>query len=42
MLLLCSLVALTALTIGPKLAYHTRVAGSEDPAARYEAEVESF
>jgi hypothetical protein len=42
MLLLCSAVLLTAPTLGPKLAYHTRGAGSEDPAARYEAEVESF
>jgi hypothetical protein len=42
MLLLCSAVLLTALTLGPKLAYHARGAGSEDPEARYEAELESF
>jgi hypothetical protein len=42
MVLLCSAVLLTALTLGPKLAYHARGAASQDPEARYEAEVESF
>jgi hypothetical protein len=42
MLLLCSAVLLTASTLGPKLAYHTRVEASEHPVARYEAEVDSF